>query len=106
MTVIPFMTLGDGILQSIARMKLRKVGNRLREGHEIRFEVDDAVYAQMSSQCSQVDLGARQIDHVIDQQVLPVLSRRVLEQMAADEMPKVVTMGVNDAGEFTYNFSR
>lgn len=106
MTVIPFMTLGDEILQSIARMKLRKVGNRLRDAHEIRFEVDDAVYAQMSSQCNQVDLGARQIDHVIDQQVLPVLSRRVLEQMAADEMPKVVTMGTNDAGEFTYGFSR
>jgi type VI secretion system protein VasG len=105
MTVIPFLTLGDAILQQIARMKLRKVGQRLAAAHEIEFRVDDAVYAGVASRCRQVDLGARQIDHVIDREVLPVLSRRLLEQMATEEMPAVVRMGVSDAGEFTYEFT-
>lgn len=105
MTVIPFLTLGDAILQQIARMKLRKVGQRLAAAHEIEFRVDDAVYAAVAGRCQQVDLGARQIDHVIDREVLPVLSRRLLEQMATEKMPAVVRMGVSDAGEFTYEFT-
>ncbi|MCK4343180.1 MAG: AAA family ATPase, partial [Phycisphaerae bacterium] len=105
MTVIPFLTLGDDILQMIAKMKLRKVGKRLAAAHKAEFRVKDDVYAVMAGRCQQVDLGARQIDHVIDQAVLPVLSRRLLEQMAADKIPAVVTMGTDGEGEFTYEFS-
>ena len=105
MTVIPFKTLGQSILESIARMKLGKVGGRLAEAHKMSFEVEDSVYAQIAKRCNQVDVGARQIDHVLDQVILPDLSRRVLEMMGESQMPKAVTMGVNDGGEFTYSFS-
>jgi type VI secretion system protein VasG len=105
MTVIPFFTLKDDVLRNIARLKLAKVGKRLAAAHKITFKVDDAVYAAVAARCQQVDLGARQIDHVIDQAVLPILSRRLLEQMAAEKLAPVIRMGVDDAGEFTYEFS-
>lgn len=105
MTVIPFLTLGQDILERIAKMKLVKVGNRLTAAHNIEFRVDDAVHAAVAARCQQVDLGARQIDFLIDQAVLPVLSRRLLEQMAAEKTPSVITMGMDDAGEFIYEFS-
>ena len=104
MTVIPYLTLPDEILQLIAKLKLRKVGKRLAAAHEMKFEVDEGVYAAMAGRCQQVDLGARQIDHVIDGAILPILSRRLLEQMATDEMPTTLRMGVDDAAEFTYEF--
>ncbi|MBK9118831.1 MAG: type VI secretion system ATPase TssH [Phycisphaerales bacterium] len=104
MTVIPFLTLSQEVLQNIARMKLSKVGKRLATAHKVRFEIDEAVYAAVANRCQQVDLGARQIDHVIDQAVLPVLSRRVLEQLATDTLPPVIRMGVDAQGEFTYAF--
>ena len=69
------------------------------------FHVDDAVYAHVSSQCTQVDIGARQVDHLIDQAVTPELSVRLLEQLAGDEMPSSVTMGITDGGEFSYTFA-
>ena len=47
----------------------------------------------------------RQIDHLIDQAMLPELSLRLLEQMTAEKMPQVLTIGVNETGEFTYTFS-
>ena len=52
-----------------------------------------------------MDLGARQIDHLLDRQVLPVLSRELLEQMTGDEMPTKLTMGIDAEGGFTYAFS-
>ncbi len=105
MTVIPFRTLGQSILESIARMKLGKVGGRLTEAHKMSFEVEDSVYGEIAKRCNQVDVGARQIDHVLDQVILPELSRRVLEMMGESQMPAAVTMGVNDKGDFMYSFS-
>ncbi|MCK4659890.1 MAG: type VI secretion system ATPase TssH [Phycisphaerae bacterium] len=105
MTVIPFLTLGEDVLITIAKMKLKKVSNRLAAAHKISFYADDAVYGEMAKRCNQVDLGARQIDHLLDREVLPELSRELLQQMAGETMPTAVTMGVNEAGEFTYEFS-
>jgi len=104
MTVIPFLTLGQEILKSIAKMKLGKVGKRLAAAHKIDFKVHDEVYAAVAARCQQVDLGARQIDHVIDREVLPVLSRRLLEQMGADKLPTAVVMGADETSGFTYTF--
>jgi len=105
MTVIPFLTLGHDVLKQIARMKVAKVGKRLLESHKMSFEVDDAAYELIASQCNQVDVGARQVDHILDQTVLPDLSRRLLQQMSSDKMPSGVRMGVDDNNEFTYEFS-
>ncbi len=105
MTVVPFLTLGDDVLQNIARMKLGKVGKRLGVAHKIHFAADDAVYAAIASRCQQVDLGARQIDHVIDREILPVLSRQLLEQLAAENDVKTVQMGVSDDNTFAYSFA-
>ena len=99
------MTLENEVLQSIAKMKVAKVGKRLDKAHGMEFVVEDSVYKQIADQCNQVDIGARQIDHALDRIVLPALSRQLLEQMAEAEMPAKVTMGTNDAGEFTYSFS-
>jgi type VI secretion system protein VasG len=106
MTVIPFFTLSNEILQSIAKMKLAKVGRRLTATHGMAFNVDEPVYAMMAKRCNQVDLGARQVDHLIERTVLPEMSRQLLEQMSGERMPKSVTLGVDQAGEdFTYAFS-
>ena len=105
MTVVPFRTLGQEILKSIASQKLRKVGKRLAEVHKMVFHVKPSVYERIAEQCQQVDLGARQIDHTLDQRILPELSLRLLERMTDERMPSAVTMDTNEAGEFIYSFS-
>jgi type VI secretion system protein VasG len=106
-TVIPFRTLGKDVLNSIARMKLKKVGDRLAAAHKMTFGVDGAVYDHLAARCNQVDVGARRIDHILDQTVLPQLSRALLGKMAeaGQKMPRAVQMGISEAGEFTYTFS-
>ena len=105
MTVIPFLTLGQDVLEKIARMKLKKVADRLARAHKITFTADDSVYQQMAGRCNQVDLGARQIDHLLDREVLPELSRQLLQEMTGETMPTTVGMNTDEAGEFTYSFS-
>ncbi len=105
MTVIPFMTLGHDILVSIAKMKLKKVAKRLADGHKMAFNADESVYEAIAKRCTQVDIGARQVDHLLDRVVLPEMSRCLLERMGDETMPKSVTMSANEEGEFTYAFS-
>jgi len=105
MTVVPFLTLSEEVLCNIAKIKVRKVGKRLREAHQIEMKVDDAVYERMASLCTQVDIGARQIDHLLDRMVLPELSRALLARMTEETMPSTVTMGTDGGEGFTYAFS-
>jgi len=105
MTIIPFMTLGQDIMKSIARMKLNKLGQRITDVHNMAFNVDESVYESIASRCTQVDVGARNIDHILSQDVQPELARRLLERMGEEEMPGAVNMGVDEAGEFTYAFA-
>jgi len=82
-----------------------KIAKRLSKAHKMEFHVDDSVYQQIAGRCTEVDIGARAIDHILDKHVLPVLSRKLLEMMVEDKMPKAVSMGTDDAGEFTYSFT-
>ncbi len=105
MTVIPFLTLERDVLMTIAKMKTAKVANRLLDVHKIKLEIADGVYETMADRCNQVDLGARQIDHLLDKAVLPELSRRLLEQMCEGKEVSIITMSVGGADEFEYTFS-
>lgn len=104
MTVIPFLTLGEDILKNIARMKLGKVVKRLAATHQMELTVDESVYGAIAARCKQVDIGARQIDHALNREVLPPFSRALLGRMADEKLPKAVKMGVGDNGDFTYTF--
>jgi len=52
-----------------------------------------------------VDVGARAIDHVLDQAIMPELSRRLLQRMTEETMPQRMTMGAAADGAFTYEFT-
>lgn len=105
MTVIPFFTLGSEVLRSIAKMKLEKIAKRLTTAHGMSLNVEDQVYEQIADRCKEVDLGARQIDHLLDRVVLPDISRRLLERMGDEPMPSKMIMGTDEQGDFTFTFA-
>ncbi|WP_155412826.1 hypothetical protein, partial [Pluralibacter gergoviae] len=43
--------------------------------------------------CLLPDTGARNIDSLLSQQILPALSRQLLAHMAAGQRPKTLTLG-------------
>jgi type VI secretion system protein VasG len=104
-TVVPFCTLGKEVLKSIARMKIAKVAGRLTEAHRMCLNVGEAVYEEIARRCDQVDAGARQIDHLLDQKILPQLSRDLLQRIAEGTLPDQVAMGMGANGEFQFTFS-
>ncbi len=102
MTVIPFMTLDGDVLSKIAEIKLKKVAERLAKEHGLVFSAAPEVYAQIASQCSQVDLGARQIDHLLDRSILPEMAKRLLLSLAEGGAIGRLSMALGNDGEFQY----
>jgi type VI secretion system protein VasG len=99
-TMVPFLTIGPEIMKEIVRLKLDRVGRRLHESHRIAFAYDQKVVDQIAGRCTEVDTGARNVDHVVQSSLLPRISTDILERLATGEMPRALTLGVGPDGSF------
>ena len=55
--------------------------------------------------CQRPETGARMIHTLIEQQLLPGISRSLLQFMADDDMPQLIRLELNDQGELSCIFS-
>lgn len=104
LVVIPYLPLGDVEIREIVRLKLGKIVRRFRENHRAELVIDDRLIATIAARCTEVDSGARNIDHILTQTLLPELSEKILERMATESPFWSVRIGIDDAGGFLYHF--
>ncbi|TVP59269.1 MAG: type VI secretion system ATPase TssH [Gemmatimonadales bacterium] len=100
--IIPFFPLRDDVLRKIIDLKLGKVERRLLAAHRVMLELDDAVKEAIAERCTEVESGARNIDNILTNTVLPEVSRLLLSRMVEDDTPETVRVAVNGDGEFEY----
>jgi type VI secretion system protein VasG len=101
--LVPYYPLGDADIGVIVDMKLARLAQRFAANHGARFSWDDAVTAAITARCTEVDSGARNVDFILTQTVLPQLSTQVLERIATASTFSAVHMDVDD-GDFVYRF--
>ncbi len=82
MTVIPYYPLVGDDVETIARIKLRTVTKRVTEAHNADCDMTDAaVRAIREAAAREAGAGARSLDRIINNRVLPVLSTEILARM-------------------------
>lgn len=93
--VIPYYPIVDENLKKIVRLKLNKVVKRMAMNRGTTFTYSDDIVDAIASRCTEVDSGARNIDNIMSNSLMPEMSREILTRMAAgEEIEKVnVTMG-------------
>jgi type VI secretion system protein VasG len=102
MKVVPYFPLAEDVLKSIIRLKLGQIGGRLKQNHKAAFEYDPAVVDTVAARCTEVETGARNVDHILTGSLLPAMSQEILTRMAEGRPVKKVKVGVNDQSQFTY----
>ena len=102
MVVVPYFPLTPDVLRRIIELQLGKIGDRLRANHKATFSYDPAVVDVVAARCTEVESGARNVDHILTGTVLPALAGRVLERLAEGKPVTGVTLGVGEGSEFTY----
>ncbi|MFB6286096.1 MAG: type VI secretion system ATPase TssH [Candidatus Bipolaricaulia bacterium] len=101
MVSIPYYPLGDEQMAEIVELKLGRVQDRFEENHNAPLTYSDAVVEQITARCQEVESGARNIDYILTQTLLPNLSTKMLGQMAEDRAIAEAHVGV-ESGRFTY----
>jgi type VI secretion system protein VasG len=68
------------------------------------LELDPNMIDVITRRCTEVETGARNIDHIITQTLLPMLSTALLERMAQGPLPNAVRMTVAGDESFRLEF--
>lgn len=103
--VIPFLSLDTETMKQIVRLKLNRVGKRLMESHGMGFEYSDEMVLRVAERCTQIESGARNIDQIIDKNILPDVSKELLSKLADEKMPDSLILELDESGEFRYKFN-
>jgi type VI secretion system protein VasG len=103
LVVIPYYPLTDEVIGLIAKLQLKRIANRVEEGHKIPFTYDDAVIEQIIERCTELESGGRMIDSILTNTVLPAISTEFLTRMMEGKEIEKVHVVVKD-GEFSYEF--
>jgi len=100
--VVPYFPITDNNMRLIVKLKLDRIVKRMRENKNITFEYSDELIETIASRCTEVDSGARNIDHILTNTLLPEMSKEILTRMAKGEQIKKVKVAVDEKG-FNYD---
>jgi type VI secretion system protein VasG len=103
MMIVPYFPVRDEALKQIIRLKLGKIRRRLMETHKIALDYDDVLLNEVAGRCTEVESGARNVDNILSNTMLPDLSRQILGRMADGELSEAVMVSVKD-GALTYDW--
>jgi len=103
MVIIPYFPVRDEVLKQIVRLKLGKVQRRIAETHRIPLAFDDTLVEAVAARCTEVESGARNVDNILTNTLLPEISVRLLERIAAGEKLTGIRVSVNEVG-FEYRW--
>ena len=101
--LIPYYPLSPELLKHIIKLKLNKIEKRIQETYHIPFTYDDDVVDLIGARCTEVESGARVVDGIISNNLLPRIGQKFLESAVSGKQYAGIHIAVKDE-EFQYGF--
>jgi type VI secretion system protein VasG len=105
MTIVPFASLGADAMRGIVSLKLERVRKTLWRNNKMALSFSEKVTDAITARCTEVETGARNIEYILNANVLPKLSHAILHHLSKGEMPASVHLDVDGEGTFQYQFA-
>jgi type VI secretion system protein VasG len=96
--VVPYYPISDKHMRLIIKLKLDRIARRMAENRNILFKYDEALIESVAGRCTEVDSGARNVDHILSNTLLPEMSRELLSRMAAGEQLRELKVSLGQEG--------
>jgi len=100
--VIPYYPISDDVLAEIIELKLGRIRDRIAANHRAQFSWDESLVEAVLARCTEVDSGARNVDHILNGTLLPELAQQVLERVAQGARMERIAVRAGEDGEFEY----
>ena len=84
-------------------LKLGKIQKRIRENHKIDLNCSDALIEEIGRRCTEVESGARNVDNIVTNTLLPEISRQLLTRIAEGQKLESIRADVGADGNFVYS---
>jgi type VI secretion system protein VasG len=102
---VPYFPITDDAMRKIIELQLGRIRTRLQENNRAQFSYDDALVTAIAQRCTEVESGARNVDHILTRTLLPEISREFLARMAEGQAIAKVHVSVDGGGGFQYEIS-
>jgi len=103
LVIIPYFPIRDESMKLIINLKLGKIKRRIHENHKIDLTYDDTLVNEVAKRCTEVESGARNVDNILTNTLLPEISRQLLGRMAEGEPMERIHVAIGETGEFLYS---
>jgi type VI secretion system protein VasG len=103
--VVPYYPLSDDVLASVITLKLDRIAARVMANHQAVLAYDDALIDTVLARCTEVDTGARAVDHILNGSLLPEVADSVLARMAEGQPISKIKVSAGKTGEFKFKVS-
>ena len=101
--VVPYYPINDDNLARIIELKLGRIRERIAANHKADFVWNSALVEAVLARCTEVDSGARNVDHILNGTLLPEIAEAVLVQMAEGGGIARIEARAGKHGRFSYN---
>jgi type VI secretion system protein VasG len=105
LVLVPYYHLGDAQIAAIVNLKLNRLAERFARNHHAQLTWDEDFARVITERCKEVDSGARNVDHILTQIVLPELAREVLERISVAEPFGAVHLQFTPTGGLAFGFT-
>ena len=89
MRVVPYYPVNGELLSELVELKLQRFGERLAR-RQLAFNFSPALVSELVARCTHSESGARLIDQLLEQLLLPQVVDRLLDGMTSGEVLKQV----------------
>ena len=103
LVIIPYYPIRDENLKKIITLKLSRIQRRINENHRIALTYDAALIEEVARRCTEVESGARNVDNILTNTLLPDISNQLLSRMAAGEKIASIHVSLAADGSFVYS---
>ncbi|HET7275934.1 MAG TPA: type VI secretion system ATPase TssH [Longimicrobiaceae bacterium] len=100
--IIPYFPVRDDALKAIIGLKLAKIQRRLHDTHRVDLQVADSVIDAIAERCTEVESGARNVDNILTNTMLPAISRVLLESLVGGDRPETIRIALDENGDLDY----
>jgi type VI secretion system protein VasG len=104
MTVVPYYLLESSFMKQIVTLRLEKLAARLQDNNKMRLSYSRGVVERLAARCTEVETGARNIEHIMHGTLLPQLSAQILTRMGDGAKISSVHLGTAKDGGFSLRF--
>ena len=103
LVTIPYFPIRDEALKKIINLKLAKIQRRLNQTHHVQLSFSDEFVDEVANRCTEVESGARNVDNILTNTLLPEISKLILGRIAEGQKLESIQVGIGEKGNFVYS---